>query len=277
MDDDSDLLDIFLSAASEELNGSTKKVLKDTDIFNSKVSSNTQLESEGLKNTSSNLKTDSTNNGSVVHKGDTDSSDDEGNRNYEDAKYSEYGNEIKKLLNNSHEASPSTYLNFNKKQRISWKTNTSKYSDSLKPATIDHISNGGNRNKLNVDVYSDPIFGLRVVNPLISSISLQERMINRDSVSFAQLPRYLQIKNKDKDWVIAGVIINKSQVRTSQKGNQYLIWTLSDLKDDIKTAGMFLFGNAYHQLWKTAVGTVVGVLNPTVLDKKEGTKDVVSL
>lgn len=272
--DDSDMLDIFLSAASEEVCDNSNRVLKDVDIFNSQSTIDVDLQSKNIQDAPAKLKIDNGNTRSIIHSGDTDSSDDEGNRNYENAKYNEYGTGIKKLLNNSNESSTSS-PNFKKGQRVSWITNTNKHEELPKLTNTIQKPKIKISNQQKFDVDSDPFFGIRIVNPLISSAVLQDRMTNRDSVTFGQLSRYLQVKSKDKDWVIAGVVVNKSTVRTSQKGNQYLIWTLSDLKDDIKTVSMFLFGNAYHQLWKTAVGTVVGILNPSVLDKKEGTKDVV--
>lgn len=258
MSDEEDLLDIFLSTAVEENDEPTSKketALKEIDIF----------KGETIEDVQKHLKTDKK---SALHGGDTDSSDDEDNRNISERLYNDSGRDIKRLLSdNQPHTKPINGFN-GPRERISWR---SKSPDKRKPITRSQ--------KLpeKFDVFIDPVFGLRIVNPLISSAVLQERMMGRDAVQFSQLNNYLQRRTSDKDWVLAGVLVSKSAVKTSQKGKKFLIWTLSDLKDDIKTVSVFLFGSAYNQLWKTQVGVVVGLLNPNVLDKKEGSRDIVSI
>ncbi|XP_056641052.1 protein MCM10 homolog [Diorhabda sublineata] len=252
MSETHDPLDLLLLAANEELEVPNKqKILQETDLF----CKETNLPSSGQIKTS---------NKSLLHNGDTDSSDDEDRRNWEDKKYLESGREIKKILDVH--------------TKIGTKTNRlSRVSDWKKPPhKISNIVQSSNNEATKIDVYTDPIFGLRIINPLVSSAVLRDRMIGREAVHFNKLNRFLEIKSQDKDWVIAGVIVHKSAPKTSQKGNQFSVWTLSDLKDDIKTVAVFLFSGAHKQLWKTTVGTVVGLLNPNVLDKKDG-KDEASL
>ena len=43
---------------------------------------------------------------------------------------------------------------------------------------------------------------------------------------------------------------------------------MSDLSDCTKTAALFLFGGAYKALWKHSVGTVFGILNPSIMKDK---------
>ncbi|VEN48495.1 unnamed protein product [Callosobruchus maculatus] len=205
---------------------------------------------------------------SLIHSGDTDSSDDEGNRNYENKKYNDYGKEIKSLLATTASTSQPS-LNYEvKNQSSSWKSKQNQNVLQTRPKL---------QPEYKTDVYTDPFFFIRIINPLISSSMLQERMAGREAVHMTKLSRFIQMNPKDKDWVIAGVIVNKSSARTSQKGSQYSIWTLSDLHGDIKTVSLFLFSGAHTNLWKTSVGTVVGVLNPNILDKRDGTKDEASL
>ncbi|KAJ8942710.1 hypothetical protein NQ318_017009 [Aromia moschata] len=161
------LLDDLLSAASEELEKLNKNVLQETDIF--KNESNL-CKKDLLPNLPSN-----------IHNGDTDSSEDEGRRNFENVKYSDYGKDIKHLL--EHKSASSS--GYDKHKSSSWKT----------------------------------------------------------KALFAPAKEPTQI--------------------TSQKTA-----TIEKFKSDV---------NAFKQLWKTAVGTVVGVLNPNVLDKKDGSKDEATL
>uniref|UniRef100_A0A161M2I1 Protein mcm10-like protein n=1 Tax=Triatoma infestans TaxID=30076 RepID=A0A161M2I1_TRIIF len=48
--------------------------------------------------------------------------------------------------------------------------------------------------------------------------------------------------NLKSDWVIGGVIVQKSSTKVSQRGSSYIVWTLSDLKLGLKTVSLFLFG-----------------------------------
>ena len=53
------------------------------------------------------------------------------------------------------------------------------------------------------------------------------------------------------------------------QGKSYCIWKLSDLLDCDKTVSFFLFGNVYKEHWKNHLGTVIGLLNPSMMDKAE--------
>ncbi|CAH0549856.1 unnamed protein product [Brassicogethes aeneus] len=126
-------------------------------------------------------------------------------------------------------------------------------------------------------VYTDHVFGLRITNPLISSQVLKERMIGRKAIPFLKLKNFVQSQVTNKDWVIGGVLVTKFPVKTFQKGKQYSMWKLSDLKSNIKTITLFLFGSAHSAFWKTTTGTVLSVLNPNVMESKSDFKDEVSL
>lgn len=279
MDEEEDLLSSLLAAATEQLeesednpnngevwpgdaNNKPKKTLKETDIF--QFDSN--LNSKSLENKAN----------SLIHSGDTDSSDDEGNRNYEDQKYSECGRDIKRLLNtneNTNSITSSNEYGRPKKRVSTWNTTNSSVGTNIFNPSPAKTPNEAQKFQ---DVFLDPIFCMRIVNPKISSTMLKERMQGRLSVKFSDLARQIFAGNlKDKDWVICGVVINKSPPKTSQKGSQYSIWTLTDLKDDFKTVALFMFSSAHKDLWKTTIGTVIGVLNPGILEKKDGCKDEV--
>lgn len=189
-----------------------------------------------------------------LHSGDTDSSDDEDNRDFENKKYNESGRDIKHLLNLNKPENKTEFLPSNKTSSL-WK---------LTPAATSAPK---------VQANWDSVFGIRVVNPLISTKILEDRMVGREFIPMLRIKSFVRNVPKDKDWVIAGVIVHKSGPKTSQKGKDFCIWTLSDLKSDLKTISLFLFGGAFRELWKTVVGTAIGVLNPSVMDVKEGSKD----
>ncbi|KYN43855.1 Protein MCM10 like protein [Trachymyrmex septentrionalis] len=199
---------------------------------------------------------------SEIYDDKLDSSDDEDRRYFEEQKYSNYGRELKQLL----------------QERSSLKTEqpvklqsvkTVDFNNKSKTFDFNNAIKGNNNNNTAKDIYSDPFFGIRIVSPLISSAEMKERMKDKIPVTISKVKNYIISDNVHNDWVIAGVLIKKSTTKTSQKGTSYCIWKISDLSDDLKTVSIFLFSNAYKQLWKTIVGNVIGILNPNVLESKD--------
>lgn len=201
---------------------------------------------------------------SAVYNDALDSSDDEDRRCFEEQKYSDYGRDIKTLLKNDTSKSNEDRLPFHGKSSKTFDFNAPK-DDRNANSKI----NNAPVNNMSKDVYSDPFFGLRIVNPVISSTELKSRMCEKIPVTVSRIKHHLNSERLEKDWVIAGVLINKSLPKTSQKGSLYSIWKLSDLSEDISTVCLFMFSSAYKTFWKTTVGTVIGVLNPNVLESKD--------
>ncbi|XP_011252096.2 protein MCM10 homolog [Camponotus floridanus] len=192
-----------------------------------------------------------------------DSSDDEDRRYFEEQKYSNYGREIKQLLKED------SFLKTEQpEQKLQHKNNIFNNSKN-KTFDFNNTIKGSNNNSIIKDVYSDPFFGIRIISPLISSTELKERMKDKIVVTISRVKNHINSDNIHNDWVIAGVLINKSATKTSQKGSSYCIWKISDLSDDLKTVSIFLFSNAYKQLWKTITGSVIGILNPNILESKD--------
>ncbi|KAJ8679730.1 hypothetical protein QAD02_015517 [Eretmocerus hayati] len=183
------------------------------------------------------------------------SSDDEDKKYFEKQRYTDYGREIKNLLKRDSENSISTFGTRN----------------SFNGPPLANKNNATPR-----DVYSDPVFGIRLVKPLISSAELIEKMQGRKAVTVTTIKLHLSSQTADEDWVIAGTLLNKSAPKTSQKGNHYCIWKISDLSQDMSTVSIFLFKDAHKSLWKTSTGTVVGILNPSVLESR-GDQDLATL
>ncbi|XP_077271361.1 minichromosome maintenance 10 homolog isoform X2 [Temnothorax americanus] len=191
-----------------------------------------------------------------------DSSDDEDRRYFEEQKYTNYGREIKQLLKERSSLKTEQPVKLLSERTVNFNDNKSKTFDFNNAVK-------GNNNSAAKDVYSDPFFGIRIVSPLVSSAELRERMKDKTAVTVARVRSHVISDNVHNDWVIAGVLINKSATKTSQKGTSYCIWKISDLSDDLKTVSIFLFSNAYKQLWKTITGNVIGILNPNVLESKD--------
>ncbi|KAL0870953.1 hypothetical protein ABMA27_004776 [Loxostege sticticalis] len=265
-----ELLSADLGDITENGIEAQSKRVEEIDIFQSNNEpelGENQAESENIKN-------------SAIHSGDTDSSDDEERRNYTERKYNDYGSQVKKALDNIAQEQVHKKLDFETRLRqtnIDVKVERNQ-SFIKKPDTSEQTSKyqfcaPETKNGQKVDVYTDPIFGIRITKPLISSAALLDRMQGREAINMLRVKRHVENEDLSKDWVIGGVIVRKSATKKSQKGNQFVIWTLSDLKDDMKTISMFLFRKAYNDLWKTSEGTVVAVLNPNVLDRSQNSSD----
>jgi len=67
------------------------------------------------------------------------------------------------------------------------------------------------------DPAADPVFGLRMFNPLLSSREINDRMIGKIPVPVGRVKTHLQSAD-NSDWVVAGVLVNKSLPKTSAQG-----------------------------------------------------------
>ncbi|XP_059619307.1 protein MCM10 homolog [Phlebotomus argentipes] len=214
---------------------------------------------------------------------DSDSSDDEEIRNFLEQKYNEYGRDIHMSMKKKDEDRKIKDIELEVSKNILGCDKlkitpqlpalgrVSRVPETEKPLPgvpkLQKIKEEM-ESKKTLSVYTDPIFGMSLVKPLISSTLLQERMKDKEAVSMFRIKTFVDRLDKTRDWVFGGAIVNKSPVRTSQKGDQYSIWTLSDLKNDIKTCSLFLFKAAHRDLWKTPQGMVVAVLNPNILERR---------
>ncbi|XP_033223360.1 protein MCM10 homolog [Belonocnema kinseyi] len=229
---------------------------------------------------------------SLVHDDNLDSSDDEEKRNAFEQNYSESGRNLKSLLKKieieKHNQSITIEVLRDSKNSLdinSTQTNNLSQSKSFSLSTLSQVKRTNTSSLLttsnssalsSVDVYSDPVFGLRIIKPLVSSSELQSLMLGKTPVKISKVKTHLATANLEGDWVIAGVLISKSPTMKSQKGNNYCIWKLSDLSFDMNVVTLFLFSDAYKKFWKTAAGTVLGVMNPNVLESKDE-KDLATL
>ncbi|XP_075980020.1 minichromosome maintenance 10 homolog [Anticarsia gemmatalis] len=277
MDENDELaqLEELLCADLEDVGNDDKKPssVREVDIFSA---SNNNAEDEAKPVEEAPGKS------SAIHEGDTDSSDDEEKRNYTERKYSDYGSEVKKILDNQEQEQIDKRLDFEMRLRQTNMDAKIARSTFKSPKPAEQVSKNAlcapaPKSKTPSDIYTDPIFGIRITKPLISSSALLDRMQGREAINMLRVKRHVENEDLSKDWVIAGVVVRKSAAKKSQKGNQFIIWTLSDLKDDMKTVSMFLFRKAYNDLWKTPEGTVVAVLNPNVLDRSQNSADQASL
>ncbi|XP_064475902.1 protein MCM10 homolog [Ornithodoros turicata] len=183
---------------------------------------------------------------SVVHDGETDSSDDE-KRYPTTGGLTATGKVVKHALKSRTKSfSPSTARPVT--TWSSWSTQPTNKTD-----------NSGVR-----DLYS----GIRIIKPVVPADVMEARMSGRKMVKLSLLSSF--VKNKiTEDWVTIGVLVNKTAPKTSKNGNTYSIWKMTDLVDCENLVSFFMFGEVHQKHWKTAIGSVVGVLNPSVMPNRD--------
>ncbi|XP_076035171.1 minichromosome maintenance 10 homolog isoform X2 [Oratosquilla oratoria] len=211
---------------------------------------------------------------SELHAGDTDSEDDEDKRNPFEPHLTDFGRHIKKRIAHDPSAMAPSAVPKPKElvdrlkgagtSKAGWK-DTSGSLVGLRGAAEAVSAQDKN---VSVDSFS----GIRIINPAVSTDVMKERMEGRKMVHMSTIPLHVRGGEIEGDWVTIGVLVSKTGQKTSQKGSQYSIWQLSDLKDCTKSVGLFLFGSSHQHLWKTSIGTVVGILNPQIMKERPGEK-----
>ncbi|XP_070505125.1 protein MCM10 homolog [Chironomus tepperi] len=200
-----------------------------------------------------------------------DSSDEEESKELY-SKYNDYGRDINKKLKEVEEIKKFNSIKVtngptSNGMSQSFKSSLPTTSLSLTRPISNSVPSNGLANK--ETVFCDPVFGIKIINPAISSVVMKERMTGKIPVGVQRARFHTERGDRSQDWVIAGVIVGKSPVKTTQKGDQFSIWTLSDLRGEIKTVTLFLFRAAHRELWKNNIGTVIAVLNPQILERKD--------
>ena len=253
-----------LSRQNETPSNSNKSVaptqtLKDVglDFCNSEP---TTVSKEKLK--------EKTSNSSLINEGDLESSDEDEEGNRTSNKYSEFGQFVKQRL--AHQAPTVDRL---KGQNCpeGWKTKagalTNLSKPSVKPVNKAEASSSDNG-------FMDPFFGIKIVNPLIGSATLQQRMEGRKQIKLSTIKSHMRGGDIKEDWVTMAVVVSKTDPRTSQKGKKYSIWKLCDLKDCTKLVSFFLFGEIFTTHWKMAIGSIVGILNPNFMKENNASDEI---
>lgn len=104
-------------------------------------------------------------------------------------------------------------------------------------------------------------------SPLVSNLDMEERLRSRSIVKLGDISANLVDGDIPGDWVIFGIIAEKSSPKNSSNGQKYITFKLSNLASD--TVNLFLFSKSFERHWKELPGTVVAVLNPRVMPVTE--------
>ncbi|KAI8043040.1 protein MCM10 homolog [Drosophila gunungcola] len=233
----------------------------------------------------------------IAKEPELDSSDDEEVKNFLERKYNEYGSDINQSLKqqrqSAHESKVAREVDQALKKTTQMVTSTpqplknphnpikrqSAVSSTFQrpPPAAAAVASTSQPSAPVSAVYTDPVFGLRMINPLISSSLLQERMAGRKAVPFSGVAFHIERGDLAKDWVIAGALVSKNPVKNTKKGDPFSTWKLSDLRGEVKTISLYLFKEAHKTLWKTSEGLCLAVLNPSIFERRAGSSDVACL
>ncbi|XP_061570375.1 protein MCM10 homolog [Cololabis saira] len=121
------------------------------------------------------------------------------------------------------------------------------------------------------DVATEKYSGLRLRRPRVSSSEMDRKMADRRLIRLSQVPeRLTREKLEDSDWVTFAVLVNKATPQSNSSGKTFSIWKLNDLHNLEVYVSLLLFGEVHKEHWKTAPGTVIGLLNPNPMKQKDG-------
>ncbi|GLD92092.1 hypothetical protein PINS_up000625 [Pythium insidiosum] len=111
--------------------------------------------------------------------------------------------------------------------------------------------------------------GLRIAERTISADELAGEMTGRRFIRLREMdsiPRDV-LTDEKTDWVTIGVVARKTLSKATSNGSTFMVWGLSDL--DTTELGVFLFDAAYESHWRELEGSIVAILNATVMPASE--------
>lgn len=180
--------DLFLELFDDDLLKPQENIISETDIvvndgpskepihetFNNQVKRNTErfefdlnatLEREKIKNSVCEALPNSLDDKSLIHNGDTDSSDDEDNKNMDSYNYDSFGRDIKRLLQTNKKDDPlSGEIRRADKPLSKLKRSSEKPPVNLAEANVKQLSLPNKDTPLkSFNLYADPFFGLRIM------------------------------------------------------------------------------------------------------------------
>ncbi|GAV04246.1 hypothetical protein RvY_14556 [Ramazzottius varieornatus] len=119
-----------------------------------------------------------------------------------------------------------------------------------------------------------PYSGIALLNPILSTSDIQDRLGSKRFCKLSQLPSLKSSIHHEMDWMTVGVVVQKLPTKMSANGTPFSIWKLNDLEETSKMTTLFLFSDAHKDCWRIPVRTVVAVLAPTIMPNKQGKDDL---
>jgi len=132
------------------------------------------------------------------------------------------------------------------------------------------------------ETYSGLHLSRRILpHPVVTrTVSGKKTYVLKDLLRLVKAPDF-SLPDVESDVVVFGIIATKSEPRAhkpelgrdgkpkAQRGS-YMVMTLADLQFDVE---LYLFKSGFDRYWKLSTGTVVAILNPTIMGPPRGRED----
>ncbi|CAJ0924324.1 unnamed protein product, partial [Mesorhabditis belari] len=114
----------------------------------------------------------------------------------------------------------------------------------------------------------DPFFRFKIRNPKVSSEMFESLC---DGMTKQRLSALTQSNAPSDGFISMGVLVDKSEIKKSANGNQFIIWKLHDLRDcQQQPVKCLLFGEAFKSHQQLLPGNSVAIVNPQLGDNNDG-------
>ena len=128
----------------------------------------------------------------------------------------------------------------------------------------------------------EPYSGLHLSKRIIPHQVLTRAISGKKSYLLKDLLRYVKapnwsLPNIEQDIVVLAIVASKSDPRSHKPGpgaggkqqdrGKYMVLTLVDLSYEVE---LFLFNSGFDRFWRMTTGTVVAILNPTIMPPPPG-------
>ncbi|RWS01042.1 MCM10-like protein [Dinothrombium tinctorium] len=175
----------------------------------------------------------------------------------DDCELNEYGKKIKQTL---------------KRGRFDIGLSTTAKSESNAVSTKEH----SRVSTISTNREIDAFLGIKVLNPRISFAEMKQLSYGRKLVKVSQMKHFVKGSKCtiSGDWAVVGVVVQKAPQKLSKAGKMFSVFKLCDLSVTETTLNLYLFGNVNAVHWKMNVGSVIGLLNPEILEKREKRENV---
>ena len=144
-----------------------------------------------------------------------------------------------------------------------------------KPTFGTHVVSTGSSQSTSIDVpsnredFKEQYSKLYLKTRVISSALMHERMAGKTIVQLNSVGLHANSTSGNQpknDWVTFAVVVEKGDIRETSKNEKFIQMKLMRLDSPTETGvNLLLFGDAYLKFWKLSLGSVIGLLNPTVL------------
>ncbi|KAK3402260.1 hypothetical protein B0T20DRAFT_135482 [Sordaria brevicollis] len=125
----------------------------------------------------------------------------------------------------------------------------------------------------------EPYSGLRLSKRILPHNVVTRAIQGKKTYGLKDLLRYVkapdwQLPDVESDVVVFAIVASKSEPRSHRSDGKplaergkYMVITLCDLQYEVE---LFLFNSGFDRFWKITPGTILAILNPTIMAPKQG-------